>query len=64
MTRQQRQKYLKDPGHCPYCESTDIEGGFVEIDGNMACQTVTCQDCGRRWSDGYKLTNVVEIKHN
>lgn len=48
-----------DPDCCPYCESSNIEGDFVEIDGLMAVQTVRCRHCDRTWTDVYRLVGYV-----
>lgn len=40
---------------CPMCESTAIEGGFIEVRGNEAFQNVYCNDCAAEWTDCYKL---------
>lgn len=59
LTRKQKQMYLKKGGvACPFCESEDIEGGFVEIDEGYVTQGMNCVSCGRRWNDVYKLKAV------
>lgn len=60
LTEEQKTAYLKNYGHCPFCRSDEIEGGFVEIDGNTAWQKVTCMECGRQWNDLYHLNDVEE----
>jgi hypothetical protein len=44
---------------CPNkaCGGVDIEGGFVDIEGNYAKQDVSCADCGTVWEDTYTLTS-------
>lgn len=59
LTEEQRANYLTDGGNrCPHCDSGDLNGGPVEIDGNIAWQEVTCIDCDEAWIDLYKLFNV------
>lgn len=60
LTEQAKQEYLKDPTSCPYCESKDITGGFVDIHTGGAAQPVKCTECQRTWHDVYQLTNIQE----
>ena len=54
-----RRKYLEAGGvRCPFCDSEDIEGGFVETDVGGASQRVHCLVCGARWQDSYMLVDV------
>jgi len=47
-----------DKPTCPKCGSDSVEGGFVEIgmddEGQIAWQTVTCNDCGFKHVDVYR----------
>ena len=58
LTPTQIAKYLKNPNHCPNCDSENIEGGFFESDSNEAWQIVDCLDCGFQWNDIYVLDNI------
>lgn len=50
-------EYIARKGNvCPNCESCDIEGGSVEIDGSEAWQKVHCHECEFAWIDVYQLT--------
>ena len=54
-----KKKYLDSGGSiCPYCESSQIEGGSIEIDGQQAWQKVSCLDCEKDWDDIYNLVDV------
>ena len=56
-------RYLENGGvRCPFCDSDDLEGGFIEVDEGGACQEVRCLACERRWRDSYKLVDVEEIE--
>lgn len=55
-------EYAKSPGRCPVCNSTQIEGHSVEIDSNMATQSVTCLECGAAWDDQYKLMGYANLE--
>lgn len=57
-----QEQYIKDPGQCPVCRSTEIEGGFVEIDNGTASQRVSCNDCDAVWTDTYTLTGYTELE--
>ncbi len=47
-----------DKPTCPKCGSGAVEGGFVEIgedkEGQIAWQTVTCNDCWFTYVDVYR----------
>lgn len=47
-------------GACPFCGSSNITGGFVNIEGREASQPVDCQDCEAEWVDIYNLTGYVK----
>lgn len=53
-------KYLQNPTQCPYCQSSDILGGSIEIENGKASQRITCQACGKAWHGVYTLTGIVE----
>lgn len=46
---------------CPSCGSSDVEGGFVNIDGGTASQAVCCGECGAGWSDTYTLMGYADL---
>lgn len=53
VTPEKRAKYLKDPDHCPFCGSTDIEGDSIEVDMKSTLQDIKCLDCDAQWQDEY-----------
>lgn len=57
-------KYIKQKGvRCPFCNSRDIRGDFVEIDEGGATQNISCLMCQHEWTDYYTpLTNAVGTK--
>ncbi len=55
-----QEDYLKASSNCLLCGSDEIEGGFVEIDGNSATQKVSCFNCGGSWVDVYELKGVAD----
>lgn len=56
LTKEQKEKYIANGAGV--CESSDISGGQVEIDGMVAWQEVDCAACGAEWQDIYRLTDV------
>lgn len=49
-----QREYIQRASRCPCCDSSNIEGGNVEIDDGGAFQEVECI-CGFSWVDNYKL---------
>jgi hypothetical protein len=58
--KEMEKKYLKNPNVCinPKCLSGDIEGEFVDTDGNGGSQPISCLTCGSTWVDCYTLTGI------
>jgi transposase-like protein len=63
LTDEQKEIYLSSGGViCPFCESTDIFGGAVELDSGIAWQEISCESCGKKWRDCFKLTGIEEVE--
>lgn len=61
LSPEERDNYVKrDCGRCPYCQSHDIVGDSLEVDGNQVTQGVSCSECERSWTDVYTLTGIEE----
>lgn len=61
MTKKQRKKYLKNGGgHCPYCESTQVEGDSYDYAEGNIYQPMSCNACDETWVDCYHLANVLD----
>lgn len=57
-----QKKYIEDGGgHCPFCDSAEIEGGRADFEGLECWSRVTCRKCGKQWHDIYTLTCIEEI---
>jgi len=57
----EKQKHCLEGGlRCPYCGSTDIEGGPVEVHARLAEQKMSCVKCDKGWTDQYQLAVIVE----
>lgn len=41
--------------NCPYCRSTEIEGGSVTVENGQAFQDISCNECDEEWTDSYDL---------
>ena len=54
--------YKSCTSQCPACEGGCITGGPITIDDGFASQDVTCDDCGAKWCDIYKILEYVKIK--
>jgi hypothetical protein len=55
--------YIENGGsNCIYCQSDDLEGGFVEIDSATAYQPIRCNNCAGSWDDRYELTGVTSFE--
>lgn len=52
---------LHGGNHCPHCNSTNIESGPLEADGDSASADVTCHDCKSEWTDVYTLTAYADL---
>jgi len=51
-----QEEYINSSSHCPFCGSTEINAGHMEVDGKDAWCKVECDNCGAQWQDNYKLT--------
>ncbi len=60
LTKEQTEKYLNSPYHCPFCGSEEIEQLQMIFDDNIT-GTVTCRNCGKNWEDEYKVVGVSEL---
>lgn len=59
ITKAIQSKYVTKGGiRCPWCESSDITGGFVEVDTGTAWQPMSCTECDAEWEDQYVLTGI------
>ena len=51
-------EYTKsEPNRCPNrkCNSTDVDGGSIVVEGKTAVQEVSCNECEVVWNDIYTL---------
>ena len=57
-----REKYLNDPYHCVYCESSKIGVKDISYTGyDSVSQTIECQECKKAWNEIYTLVYIEEI---
>jgi hypothetical protein len=57
MTLTNKQHVDNEGGQCPFCESWDIEGESLDIEGGVITQIVNCVDCSKEWVDVFTLTS-------
>ena len=56
-------EYAKYSGtRCPACNSEDIEGSLVEIDGAGASQDIRCNSCYSTWIDVHVLVGYEDLE--
>jgi hypothetical protein len=61
LTKADKENYVSHPNHCPYCESDDIDAGQgADFDEELCTVGVLCNDCGKTWTDVYKLVSIEE----
>lgn len=53
--------YAREPVKCPFCDSTDLDAGLIEIEGAEAFQKVNCLNCKEVWKDLHKLVGYEEV---
>jgi formate dehydrogenase maturation protein FdhE len=58
LSADQVKKYLESPDTCPFCDSEDIDAGWVSADGASAYSAVKCNSCGTEWLDVFKLVDI------
>lgn len=52
LTKEQIKQYLDGHGNrCPYCNSTNIDGGITRYECDDPTQEVDCLDCKKCWTD-------------
>ena len=55
-----KKTHIKEKGLiCPFCESSSIQGGFIEIEEGKAIQQMGCADCEAKWQDIYELIDMI-----
>lgn len=60
LTAKQVKEYISSGGTvCPYCECDQLEGiAGVEVNDGVGYQGVKCTECGKTWTDIYRLVNL------
>jgi len=64
LTQEQIDYYLEHQGiRCPWCQSDDLDAaGELDQDAIDCYQNVRCGNCGKEWSDHYKLVDISEVE--
>lgn len=72
MTKNARKRHIQSRGcdmydRCPYCRRNTQHGQRLDYgqfdpteEGDIQ-QQITCHQCGRRWIDVFRLTEIIEI---
>lgn len=61
LSNQSAKDYIEHSGvRCPHCGDENIEGGFIEINAGQARQPISCNACGAKWTDVYRLDHIEE----
>jgi formate dehydrogenase maturation protein FdhE len=61
-TDEQKQKYLKDPDHCPLCGSDNLSGEDIDASGLEAWRDIVCHGCGGHWHEVFTMTSVEDLE--
>ena len=61
--KSRERRYLAHSSASPICESGNVSGGSIDMDGDSAWQSVTCMNCGAEWDDVYKLNSIEVISY-
>lgn len=62
LTEGKIQEYIDNEGtKCPLCGGESFVGGFVEVDGSEASQTVRCLACDGSWDVVFQLSGVRNV---
>lgn len=63
ITKKIQKKYLKNPDICPFCNNED--GGSLKADNSditpdteVLWRNVKCNDCGREWTEQFRLESI------
>lgn len=54
-------QYISNSNVCPHCGQKNLDGDSMQVDSNIAWQSIWCEDCGLTWIDEYKLTGLSEV---
>lgn len=65
LTQEQIKKYLANQGtRCPHCDSKDISQDDLAVFSNGSPNelfpTVTCESCGKTWTEQYRLETIFD----
>ena len=62
MDEQTKQRYIKHPSLCPFCEHPEIEASRFDVEGRVAWQWVRCSQCATEWHDIYELVDIEKVE--
>ena len=50
-----KKKLTNLAGECPFCQSTNLDYGVIEFEGDMQYYPWRCKDCGHKGEEWYRL---------
>lgn len=60
LTPEQKETYISNRGmNCPVCESMEVECDNHDFDDNLVYGDCTCNSCGLKYTDVYRLVDVI-----
>lgn len=61
MTDEIKKEYVENGGtYCPYCDSGELFASHADNEDGIITQDIKCMNCGKKWTDVFKLIRVVE----
>jgi len=52
-------KYFEHSGCvCPFCGKEGVQAGDNDFEGNYVWQNVSCDECGKEWTDQYRMDGI------
>jgi hypothetical protein len=54
-----KKQHEKKTWLCPNCDGDNIEGGGIDVEGVLAYQECSCDDCGAEWMDFFILSSTI-----
>lgn len=62
LDEQTKQRYVRRPFFCPFCEGSEITGHQAEFDSDYAWRSVTCDECDAEWHDIYEIVGIEPVQ--
>ena len=56
------EKYVRDPEHCPFCDSNELLAGELIPEGFSVWREIECEDCHAEWTEVFTLSTIEDAK--